>query len=105
MTTEKGQTVSVGSTGGLGGSAPTADQIADKLETCIASLCVALNDAHDEIIRLQNADPKQYDWPEWSGPANSIRAAEKLLGRKLAKTDAWTHFPTSSPPEPASQKT
>ena len=68
----------------------------------IEGMCQSLNAAHDEIVRLQdsNANPALFDWPEWSGPANSIRAAEKRLGRKLAKTDVWTLFPSVRPERP-----
>lgn len=62
----------------------------------IETLCGDLNCAHDEIMKLQGADPSRFDWPEWSGPANSIRAAETLLRKRLAKTDAWTMFPSSN---------
>lgn len=62
----------------------------------IEQLCKDLNGAHDELLLAQGCKPTEtghYDWPEWSPQANSIRAAEKLLERKLAKTDAWTLFP------------
>lgn len=52
-----------------------------------------LNSAHDEIMTLQGLDPKTHDWPEWTTQANSIRAAERMLMKRLAKTDAWTEFP------------
>ena len=70
--------------------------------TLIESLCVSLNDAHSFIIKLQdeNADPSKFDWPEWSGPANSIRAAEKRLGKRLAKTVAWTMYPPNDGTQP-----
>ena len=64
----------------------------------IECLCRDLNQAHDEILRHQGcsvAEFGNYDWPEWTPQANSIRAAEKLLGRKLAKTNNWTNFPDS----------
>lgn len=61
----------------------------------IEQLCRDLNAAQDEIVKLQTSDdPKNHDWPEWSSPANSIRIAEKMLGKRLAKTDQWTLFPT-----------
>lgn len=64
-------------------------------EIIIECLCRDLNAAHDEIVRMHHPeiDASKQDWPEWSGPANSIRAAEKLLGKKLAKTNLWTLFP------------
>jgi hypothetical protein len=66
--------------------------------TLIEQICRDLNDAHNEILRLQGCASEslaRYDWPEWSSPANSIRAAERLLGRKLAKTDIWTMYPAA----------
>ena len=65
----------------------------DKL---IEQLCRDLNTAHDEILKLQGCKNDQwatYDWPEWTPQANSIRWAERLLGKKLAKTNIWTEFP------------
>src|SRR5438105_10269822 len=60
----------------------------------VEQLCRNLNEAHDEIMKLQHcADPQKYDWPEWTPQANSIRWAEEMLGKKLAKTTAWTLFP------------
>ena len=62
----------------------------------IAQLCRDLNSAHDEILRLQGCAADKlavYDWPEWSPQANSIRWAEKVLGKRLAKTVAWTNYP------------
>lgn len=52
-----------------------------------------LNQAHDEICKLQQIDPKTHDWPEWTPQAISIRIAEKLLNEKLAKTNQWTQYP------------
>ena len=68
-------------------------------ETCRELLVLSeqlvndLNSAHDEICKLQKIKPTEYDWPEWSTCANSIRAAEKLLKKKLAKTNSWTLYP------------
>lgn len=60
----------------------------------IEQLCRDLNNAHNEIIKLQSQDdPAGFDWPEWTPQANSIRWAERLLGKRLAKTDSWTMFP------------
>jgi hypothetical protein len=62
----------------------------------VEQFCKDLNGAHDEILRLQGCKPedcKNYDWPEWTPQANSIRWAERLLGRRLAKTKIWTEFP------------
>ena len=64
-------------------------------EHLIEQLCRDLNQAHDEIMKLQGVEcPQIYDWPEWTPQANSIRDAEKLLGKKLSKTDRWTMFPS-----------
>jgi hypothetical protein len=55
----------------------------------VEQFCRDLNAAHDEILRLQGVlseDYGKYDWPEWSGPANSIRWAERLTGKRLSKT-------------------
>lgn len=70
-------------------------------ENLIEQLCRDLNQAHDELMRAHGAeDGKEttMDWPEWTPQANSIRWAEKLLGRKLAKTDIWTLFPEKPRP-------
>lgn len=63
-------------------------------EQLIEQLCRDLNQAHDELMKMQEVqDPSVVDWPEWTPQANSIRAAETMLGRKLAKTNLWTMFP------------
>jgi hypothetical protein len=68
--------------------------------TLIEQLCNDLNQAHDELMKIQGeAHPESLDWPEWTPQANSIREAEKLIARKLAKTDAWTLFPDSQQKE------
>ncbi len=59
----------------------------------IEQLCKDLNQAHDEICRLQGIDPTTHDWPEWTPQANSIRCAERMLYRKMAKTNQWTEYP------------
>lgn len=62
----------------------------------IQQLCRDLNEAHNEILRLQNVtedDFGKWDWPEWSPQANSIRWAERVLQGRLAKTTQWTLFP------------
>ena len=66
-----------------------------QLISLVEQLCKDLNQAHDEIVRLQGKDPSKYDWPEWTPQANSIRWAETLLEKKLAKTDQWSMHPTS----------
>jgi hypothetical protein len=71
----------------------------------IEQLCKDLNGAHDEVLRQQGCKPDdfaKYDWPEWTPQANSIRAAETLLGKKLAKTDNWSMFPDRAPHDSAS---
>jgi hypothetical protein len=67
-------------------------------ERAIEQLCVCLNDAHDEIVRLQGGDPTRYDWPEWSGPANSIRWAERRLGKPLSKAATRAAAPEEQQP-------
>ncbi len=62
-------------------------------DVLIEQLCKDLNQAHDELMKAQGETPEKFDWPAWTPQANSIRAAEELLGKKLAKTDAWTLFP------------
>ena len=78
---------------------PDADQIIKGwkliLLLLIEQLCVDLNSAHDELCKLQGIEPTEYDWPEWSTCANSIRAAEKLLKKRLAKTESWTLYPAT----------
>ena len=59
----------------------------------IAQLVSDLNQAHDEICKLQDLTPERQDWPEWTPQANSIRWAEKRLGKRLAKTAQWSEFP------------
>ena len=59
----------------------------------IEQLCRDLNQAHDELMELQEVDPKKFDWPAWTPQANSIRMAELMLGKRLAKTNNWTNFP------------
>jgi len=65
----------------------------------IEQLCKDLNQAHDELMGALGADnPQIMDWPEWTPQANSIREAEKLLRKKLAKTDQWTLYPDNKKP-------
>ena len=62
--------------------------------------CRDLNEAHNEILKLQQVPESawdKYDWPEWTPQANSIRWAERLLKKKLAKTNHWTLFPAEQP--------
>lgn len=70
-----------------------------KLIPLIEQLCRDLNEAHNEILRQQGvaeSDFSKYDWPEWSNQANSIRWAEDVLKKKLAKTGHWTLYPTGA---------
>lgn len=63
----------------------------------IEQFCKDLNSAHNEILRAQGvaeSDFEKFDWPEWTPQANSIRWAENLLKKKLAKTDHWTLYPS-----------
>ena len=71
----------------------------------IEQFCRDLNSAHDEIVRIQDktVDPSKFDWPEWTPQANSIRWAERQLGKKLAKTNNWTLFP--APPTQETEET
>ena len=65
----------------------------EALRSLVRQACIDLNSAHDEIMILQNCpNPQDYDYPEWSSPANTIRSAEKVLGEHLAKTNNWTLF-------------
>lgn len=74
----------------------------------IEQFCRDLNDAHNEILRLQGvaeADFAKYDWPEWSPQANSIRWAEGQTKKKLAKTNHWTLYPGEKPTQDNAGKT
>lgn len=65
-------------------------------EQMIEQLVRDLYTAHNEILSLQGIqalDVARYDWPEWSPQANSIRWAERRLGKRLARTTQWTEFP------------
>jgi hypothetical protein len=70
-----------------------AKQLVFELEGMVEQICADLNGAHGEICKLQDIDPEKFDWPAWTPQANSIRAAEKVLGKRLAKTNNWTIFP------------
>lgn len=64
----------------------------------IEQICRDLNEAHNEILRQQGVVESEYyrfDWPEWSNQANSIRWAEDILKKKLAKTNNWTRYPSA----------
>lgn len=70
-----------------------------KLIPLIEQLCRDLNEAHNEILRQQGvaeSDFNKYDWPEWTPQANSIRWAERETKTRLAKTDQWTLYPTTT---------
>ena len=59
----------------------------------LVQACADLNQAHDELMKARGLDPASHDWPEWTPQANIIRWVERLVGRKLAKTNLWTEFP------------
>jgi hypothetical protein len=61
----------------------------------IEQLCKDLNSAHDELMMAQGAtlsEARLLDWLEWTPQANSIRAAELLLCKRLAKTKQWSLY-------------
>ena len=63
--------------------------VASEMLRLIEQLCQDLNEAHDELMVAQGLpreQAKRSDWPEWSSPSNSIRWAERLLGKSLGKT-------------------
>lgn len=70
----------------------------------IEQLCRDLSQAHDELMRAQGIGDKvaTLDWPEWTPQANSIRMAERVLGKRLAKTNAWSEFKDAAP-QPAKE--
>lgn len=72
--------------------AEDAEEALDRAATAMTNLAAALNEAHDAIMTMQGVDPAAYDWPDHSPQAIAIREAETLLGRRLAKTEAWTMF-------------
>ena len=65
-----------------------------ELRDAVEQMCADLNQAHNEVCKMQGIDPERHDWPEWTPQANSIRWAERHLGKRLAKTDAWSEFPS-----------
>lgn len=73
------------------------DSYMQQLEDALEQACRDLNAAHDKIVQLQDADAeaRSHDWPEWSSPANTIRWTERLLDKRLAKTENWTVHPTN----------
>jgi hypothetical protein len=57
-----------------------------ELERALEQACRDLQQAHDEVMRQQGCEhPERYDWPVWTPQANTIRWAERLLGKSLAK--------------------
>jgi hypothetical protein len=62
-----------------------------ELERALEQACRDLQQAHNEIVVL-NGIPRDYanrhDWPQWTPQANTIRWAEKLLGKELGKRGA-----------------
>jgi len=70
----------------------------DKLERALEQAIRNLNEAHNELMRQQDVEnPEEHDWPEWTSQANTIRWAERLLGKRLAKTQNWTEHPADAP--------
>ena len=64
------------------------------LALLVERLCIDLNDAHSTLMSVQNvAFPQKCDWPACSSAAQDIRMAERLLCKKLAKTNDWTLYP------------
>lgn len=62
-----------------------------ELQRALEAACQDLNDAHDELLKAQSVPPHQrpnLDWPEWSGPANTLRWAGRLLDKDLGKSRA-----------------
>jgi len=62
-----------------------------ELERALEQACRDLQQAHNEIVVL-NGIPRDYadrhDWPQWTPQANTIRWAERLLGKELGKRGA-----------------
>jgi len=57
-----------------------------ELERALEQACRDLQQAHDELMRAQGAEhPERHDWPKWTPQANTIRWAERLLGKPLGK--------------------
>lgn len=73
-----------------------AVDLLDEFERFIEAACGDINQAHDELMKAQGTDPTKHDWPEWTPQANTIRWGERLLGKRLAKTTAWTLFPKTA---------
>ena len=62
--------------------------VASECERALEQACRDLQQAHDEVLRAQGcaeADFVRYSWPAWTPQANTIRWAEKLLGKDLSK--------------------
>jgi len=66
-------------------------ELIKELKSALEQACNDLNQAHDEICNLQDIDPDKFDWPEWTPQANTIRWAEKLLDKKLSKSQPPQH--------------
>lgn len=52
-----------------------------------------LTSAHAEICRLQNIDPAQHTWPDWSPQANSLRWFEAIRQKFPAPPDPGRPVP------------
>lgn len=72
------------------------EEYIEELELALEQACRDLNAAHDELMKAQGCDregARKRDWPEWTTMANTIRWAEDLLKKRLAKTNLWTRYP------------
>ncbi len=62
-----------------------------EIARALEQACRDLQQAHDEIVVLQGVTrdaARNHDWPQWTPQANTIRWAEKLLGKELGKRGA-----------------
>lgn len=68
----------------------TNENLRDALEQC----CKDLNQVHTQWMEHQGAeDGTNYDFPEWTPQANTLRWAEKLLGKRFVKDPRNSRFP------------
>ena len=57
-----------------------------ELKRALEQACRDLQQAHDELMKAQGCEsPRDFDWPRWTPQANTIRWAERLLGKPLGK--------------------
>ena len=62
----------------------TNEDHCQQLKTLAECVLQDLRSAHHEILKLQGVQPEDFhkwDWPEWSGPANTMRFARRILER------------------------